>query len=96
MTRAKELAKLNYYVCVSCRKITATVDIDEGVTPMIIDCKAGTCNGDAHSTFYRTEGYPKTAPTWEWYRPSWLGRLFLDTANKWHVDQGGLLIRRRK
>ena len=42
--------KVNCYTCQQCGKVTKTLDVDNGVTPMGIECPH--CHGDAMSSFY--------------------------------------------
>lgn len=109
MTKQK-LPKLNVYVCeYGC--YTVTVDVDEGVTPFLIKCrkrstldrpieakylgKDGECVGTARSSLYPRK--PKPAhipdPTHEWYKPE--STKGLDDFERDHVQNGGLLLRRR-
>lgn len=80
--------------------MTVTVDVAEGVTPFMIGCKNMGCNGIAHSSFYPKAPRPEhiPPPAWEWYAPN------LKQAKKKekkypgtlaHVQNGGLLLRRR-
>lgn len=85
--------KKNAYVCQQFGHLTVTVDRDEGVTPFMIGCETKGCTGDAFSTFYKP---PLSAgePTHEWYRPSPDACATLDEATVYHVQQGGLLLRK--
>lgn len=108
--RIKE--RMNLYMCqYGCHNVT--VDVDEGVTPFMIDCefrgrpdrplnpnyaKDGRCVGVAKSTFYPQQlppGAPYPKPTHEWYRPSKEELSMLSLAEIEHVNNGGLLLRKR-
>lgn len=45
-----ELERRNAYFCKSCRKVTITVDVNEGVTPMFILCP--NCMKEHATSFY--------------------------------------------
>lgn len=94
----------NAYFCKKCRKVTITVDVDEGVTPMFILCPD--CRKQATSMMYqlplcmRTEFTPNGGITelpaqFEWYRPDKKEIEKLSKGEKEHVKQGGLLMRKR-
>lgn len=87
----------NAYLCSSCHCYTATIDVDDGVTPMFLRCRATIgCRGTAASLMYPPGARPRhlPAPAWEWYRPS-RGAQGLTPAEREHVEQGGLLLRPR-
>lgn len=103
--------RINVYVCeYGCH--TVTIDVDEGVTPMFIKCRAaprpdrpiekrfldenGECNGRATSSMYPPPPMP-----------SWIGKPThewyrptelsdLDPETREHVERGGLLLRKRE
>jgi hypothetical protein len=88
----------NAYLCSTCRGYTTTIDLDDGVTPMFVRCRAKAgCNGRAASMMYpkglRPDFIP--APAWEWYRPVEGTDPPLTRAERDHVEQGGLLLRAR-
>lgn len=90
--------RINIYTCTTCDGKTVTVDVNDGVTPFMIRCRATErCGGDAHSCFYRVPpGEHK--PTFEWYKPTLkkakrLDRTWPGTLD--HVRQGGLMLRPR-
>ena len=91
--------RINVYVCGDCRKLTVTVDVDEGVTPFMIECQNGKggCGGYAYSQFYPSGTKPAWIPDpqWEWFKPTGEGYAKLSEAMKEHVDKGGLDIRAR-
>jgi len=86
--------KVNCYTCTQCGRITKTIDKDNGVTPMGIECPY--CHGDAMSSFYEDIA-PNISATYEWYRPAqedvlaMVDRQFF-TVN--HILSGGLLRRK--
>ena len=95
----------NVYVCPVCQGFTVTVDVDEGVTPAFIDCRASgnerDCLGMAASSFY-PEG-PRPAhippPAWEWYKPTITEARAEDRKFSGMADparRGGLFLRRRQ
>jgi hypothetical protein len=97
--------RLNVYTCRKCKRHTVTVDVDEGVTPFLIQCRQGPrrrCTGMAVSSFYPRGPKPPHIgePQWEWYKPSdeQLNKLYfgdvLDQMRE-HVEKGGLDLRAR-
>lgn len=91
--------RINIYTCDTCGGKTVTVDIDDGVTPMMIDCRAsgneGDCLGTAMSAMYRVRPGEAGEPQWEWYKPKELAMRALSPGMLEHVKMGGLLLRRR-
>lgn len=91
----------NVYTCAKCKGYTVTVDLDEGVTPMFLDCRAsgreGDCGGVAVSAMYPKGPRPAhiPAPAWEWFKPTGADYERLSPAMKERVDQGGLDLRKR-
>lgn len=91
--------KLNAYRCDKCGGNTVTLDVDEGVTPMFLGCRAdGTetgCDGRAVSM-----GYPKgpapawAVPQWEWYKPAPIEMRGMSPEMRDHIQRGGLALRR--
>lgn len=82
--------KKNGYTCQKCNGQIITVDIDEGVTPFAIACKATPdCKGMMFSGFYRLD---QSLPAqFEWFKPKSLkgyGREMRE-----HIRKGGLDIR---
>jgi len=99
-----EIERRNAYFCGKCRKVTITVDIDEGVTPMFILCPH--CNNRASSFMYQIpgcmyfgefeNGKMTTLPAdYEWYKPNEKETLLLSKGEAEHVFKGGLLMRKR-
>jgi hypothetical protein len=93
---------INAYKCNTCLKCVLTVDMDRGVTPMFMGCKATEgCNGTSNSA-----GYPKTSPPlesldrpkYEWYRPeaNALGLFHEDQQVDEYIRRGGLLLRKKE
>jgi hypothetical protein len=99
------MARENVYVCEKCGGFTVTIDVDEGVTPFMIRCRAKDvvgndailpgCKGNAVSSFYPEGPRPShiQEPAWEWYAPSSTEFESLDSATKDHVYSGGLILR---
>ena len=84
----------NRYVCQTCGQSIVTVDIEEGVTPFMIGCKATKdCDGDMYSSFYGV-GQSLEA-TFEWYKPTDFSQYPEEhrDAMREHVEMGGLDIR---
>ena len=101
------VGKENVYVCETCGGYTVTVDVDDGVTPFMLGCRANvqgmgiyvpTCKGMAQSQFYPVGPRPIhiPPPAWEWYKPTGADFDNLSAAMKEHVYKGGLDIRRRQ
>ena len=88
-----EIERRNAYFCKKCRRITLTVDIDEGVIPMFINCFH--CFAPMATSFmYQLPGclLIDLKVDIEWYRPK------LKDCKKYekeHVKKGGLLYRNR-
>lgn len=95
------MSRENVYTCPKCRGYTVTVDVDEGVTPFLLDCRASgreaDCDGMARSAMYPQGPRPAhiPEPAWEWFKPTGKAYKRLSPAMKDHVDRGGLDIRRR-
>lgn len=84
--------KKNIYTCEKCHGHVVTVDIERGVTPFLIECKAThDCKGLMKSSMYRVFDQSMRAD-YEWYRPTVAQAL--QPGEKQHVDQGGLLLRK--
>ncbi len=97
--RTVNLERVNGYRCRDCGRVTWTLDVHEGVTPMFLGCRAFTgCLGMAESMFYRVPiDHPD--PGWEWYKPSKGAarrqeKRFPGSMRHW--EQGGLSLRHRK
>ena len=85
------LGKLNIYTCDACRGHIVVCDIDTGVTPFMLGCKATPeCKGMMKSSMYRVFDQDMAA-SHVFYRPT--TTQFLDQATLQHVMQGGLLLR---
>lgn len=57
---------INCYICKDCKAETITKDIDDGVTPAMIQCP--TCKtGAAWSCFYQID--QTLTPEYEWFKP---------------------------
>ena len=84
--------KKNIYTCKACRHRTVTVDLDDGVTPFMIECTK--CEGPAHSSGYNFPSWMGLDPTHEWYMPDEAEQATLDPETlEGHVKRGGLLLR---
>lgn len=85
--------KVNIYTCKSCRGHIVTRDVDDGVTPASIRCKARPamlCDGLMWSSMYRVFDQDMRE-SHQWYRPSAV-EIVPPEAQE-HVAQGGLLLR---
>lgn len=99
--QAAPIPRENAYMCSDCKKPTVTVDVDEGVTPAFLACRATEgCPGMGHSMMYpklpRPAEYP--APAFEWYKPT-LAEVE-ETESEYpgsvlHWKNGGLFLRPR-
>jgi hypothetical protein len=89
--------KKNVYTCRLCGGSIVTIDIDEGVTPFMIECKANEdCDGVMHSSFYSVD--QSLEPEFEWYKPTSFDHYPSEYRKDMirHVEDGGLDIRRIK
>lgn len=81
----------NIYACNKCGKTIVTEDLDEGVTPFMILCRATKdCNG-----FMLSKMYPKGInkdPDYVWRKPTKQEYKKASAARKNHYDRGGLDI----
>jgi hypothetical protein len=85
------VGKLNIYTCRECRGHVVTRDLEAGVTPFMVGCKATAgCKGMMESSFYRVWDQ-KMRASHVWYRPVSTG--FLTAGERQHVEMGGLLLR---
>lgn len=87
--------RINGWLCKVCQRWTVTVDVDHGVTPMFLACRAAEgCDGTAVSAMYQP---PEDIgePQWEWYRPTDKQARRMGPGMADHVARGGLAIRRR-
>jgi hypothetical protein len=93
------VGKRNAYACPVCGGLTVTIDVDPGVTPSNLACRAygdvDLCIGVARSMWYRVNGLPIGEAQWEWYRPTEREARRLDAYQRSHVGMGGLLLRKR-
>ena len=84
----------NAYVCKTCRRVMVTVDLEEGVTPMMLNCDM--CPGTAYSCFYRVP--PDLIPQYAWKKPEPADygkyRKEVRAAVREHVERGGLCLYR--
>ena len=89
----------NIYTCPKCGGQTVTIDVDEGVTPFMLRCRAtgqeGDCDGMAQSCMYRVPA-DSPEPQWEWFKPCGSEYRKLSRQMRDHVDKGGLDIRRKR
>lgn len=92
------VGRINAYDCEDCHGYTVTRDVDAGVTPMFLACRATEgCTGRAVSLCYPSGPVPDWLPEveWEWYRPFANDPEVKDHPGmKQHVAQGGLALRK--
>lgn len=90
-----KLERRNAYFCKACKRIIITVDVNEGVTPMFIQCPE--CYCPATSFMYQLPGalHLGVEAEYEWYKPSESETLLLSKGEADHVFNGGLLMRKR-
>lgn len=91
--------RVNAYVCDVCGGVTTTVDIDEGVTPFTLSCRATEgCKGYSRSQMY-PRGVVSTwvpSPSYEWYKPKGKELRGIHNVEELeHIKAGGLMLRRR-
>lgn len=83
--------KVNIYVCRTCRGHIVTRDIDAGVTPFMLKCRAKLeCDGDMQSSMYRVFDQ-EVREDYQWYRPT--AAEALGAWERDHVAAGGLMLR---
>lgn len=97
------LGKKNAYFCDKCLNYIVTIDIDVGVTPMFLACRATEdCPGTMVSMMYPDEPWPErdpggreipTEPNFEWFKPSLKNARRRGPEMYDHVRRGGLDIR---
>ena len=82
--------KKNGYTCQKCNGQIVTIDIDDGVTPFAIACRATKdCDGLMYSAFY---SIPQFLPAqYEWFKPKSLKGYGREM--KEHIRKGGLDMR---
>jgi hypothetical protein len=82
--------RVNIYICEKCHGQVVTKDIDAGVTPFMISCRATPgCIGAMASSFYRCD---QSLPfQFEFYRPESLHGF--DSWTVEHLKKGGLILR---
>lgn len=80
----------NKYTCDVCGASIVTIDKNEGVTPMFIQCSGiWGCPGKMVSSMYMNVS---GEPTFEWRNPTPEEYRKLSHAMKMHIDRGGLEI----
>jgi len=89
--------RINTYTCPK-GHIMVTKDVDEGVTPMLLNCKhkkdvgRGECGQTAMSAGYQCD--QTLTPEYEWFKPRSLSGY--SEGMKEHIRKGGLEIRKIK
>ena len=90
------VGKVNAYRCDECKGFITTRDVDAGVTPMFLGCRATEgCQGRSVSSGYPDGPIPDWIPPveWEWYRPAGHDLTGETDEVRDYVAQGGLLLR---
>ncbi len=83
--------KINVYVCAKCSGKTRTIDVDNGVTPFMMMCRATeNCDGTMRSSFYSVP--QNIVPEYEWFMPKSMDGYDQDMIE--HFKKGGLDIRK--
>jgi hypothetical protein len=92
LAKARFQGKKNIYTCQACFEHIVTVDLDDGVTPFMINCRCTEgCKGMMQSSMYRVFDQTMRAG-FEWYKPA--SSADLPPGSREHVEQGGLLLRK--
>ena len=82
----------NQYRCQLCGGTITTLDVDDGVTPFMLACRATPgCKGVMRSGFYVAVDQ-SAKPDYEWFRPASLKGY--NHAMRDHINKGGLDLRR--
>lgn len=84
------VGKKNIYTCQKCGMAVVTIDMDDGVTPFMLDCRATKdCDGIMHSAFYSVP--QRLEPDFEWFKPKSIEGYSPEMQR--HLEMGGLDIR---
>lgn len=81
--------EINAYECPD-GHLTVTIDLEDGTTPMMMNCRNPSCGKVSRSKWYKVDQNLK--PTFEWFKPTDMKKL--NPAERDHVQRGGLLIRK--
>ena len=82
----------NSYRCETCGKSITTIDIDDGVTPMMLACRATPgCRGTMRSGFYVSVDR-SAKPDYEWFMPKSCKGYSREMVE--HFKKGGLDLRK--
>ena len=82
----------NSYTCQVCGKSIVTIDIDDGVTPFMLACRATPgCAGIMRSGFYVAVDQ-SAEPDYEWFMPKSFKGYSREMVE--HLKKGGLDIRK--
>jgi hypothetical protein len=84
----------NAYTCQTCGQTVITEDMEKGVTPFMLACRATKgCSGMSQSHFYRGPTVESDKPaTFIWRKPTKAERRAASPGMRQHFDQGGLNI----
>lgn len=83
---------VNAYICPQCKMATVTRNIEPGVTPLMIGCRATpVCDGMAISQFYR--GFFGMAPVrWGWRHPTKAEFERADSSMQEYYAKGAMML----
>ena len=85
--------KLNIYTCDVCFEHIVSVDLDEGVSPFMINCQVTDgCKGYMESSIYHVYDQ-RMRPDIVWYRPTEKEQAKMSQAMRDHITHGGLDMR---
>ena len=85
--------RINQYVCEMCGLGIITVDLEEGVTPFALVCRAtNDCEGKMYSRMYE-KVKQSLIPEFGWYKPNLAD---VEDFQRPHIEAGGLLLRKFK
>lgn len=89
MSNGRTYGRVNAYKCQSCKNLIVTKDVEDGVTPFMIECRK--CEGDMYSAFYKVpQDLPHDAEWRSEFPPDYDAeskRISQD-----HRDNGGLFL----
>lgn len=86
---SEQAGLINQYICSTCHGRITTINSNEGVTPMMVQCYATDgCNGSMHSQFYRVD--QNLIADYEWHTPKKLPKGDM----RQYVKMGGLMLRK--
>lgn len=85
------------YRCRKCGGQIVTMDVDQGVTPFLIGCRADAdCDGNMESSFYRIPNNPRNIVNFIWRKATAKEITRMDGWSQQHAEQGGLFLHPNK